>query len=262
MPKEFWPATIPVYINENSTLPKLKEKELKTQINGQSFIELVAIVDYFNKSGRITKYILCRQEIEGLYDFFTEEYIGSGRLVENIVNETYFKNINLDPGEDVTFLDVIFYSDESSYGCFDPNLGIKFKNIRTVEDVIEFYQFLPKDLQVDYSYFDFSKSPRVDPAWLANRPTPAPTPIPTPTPTPTPAPYAELRVGNRGQEVLDMKLRFFELGYFRTDKYNDSFSDSTEDTVRLFEKNNGLKADGIADAEMLGLLFSDRAVGK
>jgi len=59
-----------------------------------------------------------------------------------------------------------------------------------------------------------------------------------------------------------MKARFYELGYFRTDKYNDQYSRNTADTVRLFEENNSLPVDGVADPEMLALLFSDGAVGK
>lgn len=59
-----------------------------------------------------------------------------------------------------------------------------------------------------------------------------------------------------------MKRRFFELGYYRTDKYNDSFTQSTADTVRQFEKNNSLPVDGVADLAMLALLFSTGAVGK
>ena len=79
---------------------------------------------------------------------------------------------------------------------------------------------------------------------------------------PEPPPYAELTLGSKGQEVLDMKQRFLELGYFRTTSFNDRFTDNTADTVRLFEKNNGLPVDGVADAVMLGVLFSDKALGK
>lgn len=73
---------------------------------------------------------------------------------------------------------------------------------------------------------------------------------------------AELRVGSRGQAVLDMKQRFFELGYFNTANFNDMFTDKTAETVKQFEKNNGLPVDGVADPEMLRVLFSSSAVGK
>jgi hypothetical protein len=131
-----------------------------------------------------------------------------------------------------------------------------YLRIETHRDLVNFYQKLPIEAQIDYSFYDFSGSlnPGIDPAWLAN--------APTPPPTPTPPPYQELTLGSRGQEVLDMKQRFYELGYFRTDQYNDQFSKNTADTVRLFETNNGLPADGVADPTMLALLFSDGAVGK
>lgn len=74
--------------------------------------------------------------------------------------------------------------------------------------------------------------------------------------------YTELSVGSSGQDVLDMKQRFYELGYFRTNQFNDRFTDNTADTVKLFEGNNSLPVDGVADAQMLGVLFSDSAVGK
>lgn len=59
-----------------------------------------------------------------------------------------------------------------------------------------------------------------------------------------------------------MKQRFYELGYFRTNQFNNRFTDNTEETVRLFDKNNGLPVDGVADAQMLSVLFSDDAVKK
>lgn len=74
--------------------------------------------------------------------------------------------------------------------------------------------------------------------------------------------YAELTLGSKGQDVPDMKPRFLELGYFHTASFYDHFTDSTADTVRLFEKNYGLPVDGVADAVMLSVLFSDGAVRK
>ena len=113
---------------------------------------------------------------------------------------------------------------------------------------MEIYSYIPEGFEPDYSKFDFRDNPNIDPAWLANQP--------------TPPPYAELTIGSSGREVLDMKQRFYELGYFRTTEFSDQFNKNTADTVRLFETNNGLPVDGVADAVMLGVLFSERAVGK
>lgn len=266
--KNDWPVYHHQKMNKNNSIPNFSQEFLNTPLKSNDSIMII-----FKRKNRETiKIVLVKSEYKDkrmiYFDLITGEKVAEDKT-EPILTSDYSKQI---PNKKET----LFTNTTGLWGTLSTvkNIGYRTSgsetyeleriahNATTIGELIEAYQYLPLELQIDYSYFDFSKNPNVDPAWLANRPTPAPTPIPTPTPTPTPAPYAELRVGNRGQEVLDMKLRFFELGYFRTDKYNDSFSDSTEDTVRLFEKNNGLKADGIADAEMLGLLFSDRAVGK
>ena len=126
--------------------------------------------------------------------------------------------------------------------CIEVIDGVEYYNVGKLRKVFE---NIPEDMRLDYSYF---MTPSGSGAALET--------------TPTPPPYADLTLGSRGQEVLDMKGRFYELGYFRTDKYNDQFSRNTADTVRLFEENNGLPVDGIADPEMLALLFSNGAVGR
>lgn len=73
--------------------------------------------------------------------------------------------------------------------------------------------------------------------------------------------YKTLKVGDSGEEVLALKKRFAELGYFRTDKFNDKYVDSTAEAVRRFERRNKLPVDGIADPEMQAVLFSDSAKG-
>lgn len=82
------------------------------------------------------------------------------------------------------------------------------------------------------------------------------------TEQPSVSEFEELKTGSRGQKVLDLKQRFYELGFYSTTKFNDSYSEKTADTVKLFEKRNGLKVDGIADVDMLRILFSDKAIGK
>lgn len=82
------------------------------------------------------------------------------------------------------------------------SMGIKFQTARSIGDVLKIFSQLPEGFEPDYSHFNFSNSPNVDPAWLASRP--------------TPPPYAELTIGSSGQEVLDMKQRFYELGALRS----------------------------------------------
>ena len=68
-----------------------------------------------------------------------------------------------------------------------------------------------------------------------------------------------LTVGDKGPEVIKMKTRFYQLGYFKNNVFSDVFQENTADTVRRFEKRNGLPVDGIADEEMLTLLYSKEA---
>ena len=65
-----------------------------------------------------------------------------------------------------------------------------------------------------------------------------------------------LTIMDSGEDVLKLKQRFYELGYFKGNTFNDVFQDSTAATVRRFEKRNGLPEDGIADVDMLTLLYS------
>ena len=71
--------------------------------------------------------------------------------------------------------------------------------------------------------------------------------------------YSPLKSGDRGSEVMNLKMRLYELGYFRTSNLNDQYIDSTVEAVKKFEKRNELPVDGIADVEMLNLLYSDIA---
>lgn len=68
-----------------------------------------------------------------------------------------------------------------------------------------------------------------------------------------------LTVGYTGLEVAALKQRMFELGYFKTNTINESYTATTADYVKTFEKMNGLPVDGVADTEMQALFFSDKA---
>ncbi|MBE5803821.1 MAG: hypothetical protein E7316_04845 [Clostridiales bacterium] len=72
--------------------------------------------------------------------------------------------------------------------------------------------------------------------------------------------YKPLKQGSSGSDVLQMKKRLQELGYFAegaamTNKYNAT----TVERVKLFQKVNGLKQTGTADSATLTLLYSGGA---
>lgn len=69
-----------------------------------------------------------------------------------------------------------------------------------------------------------------------------------------------LRQGDSGTDVLRMKTRMQELGYFSaTSTLNDQYTSTTVERVKLFQKTNGLPQTGIADSTTLTLLYSNNA---
>ncbi|NLC33398.1 MAG: hypothetical protein GX781_08895 [Clostridiales bacterium] len=71
--------------------------------------------------------------------------------------------------------------------------------------------------------------------------------------------YRELTVGSEGDDVLKLKQRFVELGYYRDVKLSSRYTEKTSETVLRFEQDAGLPADGIADSQMQEVLYSDAA---
>jgi len=71
--------------------------------------------------------------------------------------------------------------------------------------------------------------------------------------------YKSLTVGYVGTEVAALKQRMYELGYYKNNTVNESFTANTADYVKKFETVNGLPVDGVADPEMQALFFSKMA---
>lgn len=88
--------------------------------------------------------------------------------------------------------------------------------------------------------------------------TATPTSMPTSTPAPTRKPIEQ---GSSGDDVLEMKMRLYELGYFSTDSLSKVYTETTAERVKLFQQVNGLPQTGTADSNTLELLFSDSAKG-
>lgn len=100
-------------------------------------------------------------------------------------------------------------------------------------------------------------------------PTASPTPTVTPTTKPTEAPTATpyvaptsvpvLKVGSKGQSVVELQERLIELGYLDGSADGD-FDNGIKKAVIEFQKNNNLPADGVAGEATLSVLFSKNAV--
>ena len=57
-----------------------------------------------------------------------------------------------------------------------------------------------------------------------------------------------------------LQRRLMELGYYDYDGFTGNYGPVTQEAIRLFQRTNGLKQDGIAGAETLTLLASEDAL--
>ena len=78
---------------------------------------------------------------------------------------------------------------------------------------------------------------------------------PVPTATPEPVTYTTLKPGSNSQEVLDARLKLYELGYFKKKPTQTKYTDSMSDYVKKFEKDHGLTQDGVLSSEDQEVLF-------
>lgn len=87
-------------------------------------------------------------------------------------------------------------------------------------------------------------------------------PAVTATPNPSAAQYETLRVGSSGSNVLRLKNRLYELGYFTSNSFNDQYTGTTSERVMQFQAANGLSQTGTADSETQAVLYSANAKPK
>ena len=57
-----------------------------------------------------------------------------------------------------------------------------------------------------------------------------------------------------------LQRRLMELGYYDYDGFTGNYGPVTQEAIRLFQRTNGLKQDGIAGAETLTLLAGEDAL--
>lgn len=71
------------------------------------------------------------------------------------------------------------------------------------------------------------------------------------------AKYRTLTVGSRSDEVLRLKRRLYEMGYFSKPNENKNYTESTADVIEKFQADIGLPVTGIADALTQAALFDE-----
>ena len=69
--------------------------------------------------------------------------------------------------------------------------------------------------------------------------------------------YRTLTVGTRSDDVLRLKRRLYEMGYFSKPNENKTDTESTADVIEAFQADVGLPVTGIADALTQAVLFDE-----
>ena len=89
----------------------------------------------------------------------------------------------------------------------------------------------------------------------------APTPSPTPGINSQNEPFKKkLSYGSTSASVKKLQERLMELGYFTYKKTTTGFYKNTQQAVKDFQKNNGLKVTGTVDKETWDAIFNDDQV--
>ncbi|MEI3406540.1 MAG: peptidoglycan-binding domain-containing protein, partial [Christensenellales bacterium] len=70
------------------------------------------------------------------------------------------------------------------------------------------------------------------------------------------AAYKTLNVGDRGNDVLKLRKRLYELGYYTKRNENALYTQSTADVIKVFQKDCGLEETGVADPYTQGFSFT------
>ena len=76
------------------------------------------------------------------------------------------------------------------------------------------------------------------------------------------AQYHTLNVGDRNADVLALRKRLYELGYYAKPNENALYTESTADVVRMFQQDCGLEETDTADPYPQALLFDDRMLAR
>ena len=72
--------------------------------------------------------------------------------------------------------------------------------------------------------------------------------------------FLPLKNGSKGQEVLELKKRLKELGYYQSGEFTKRYTEDTDEKIREFQRTNSLPVTGETDEVTWTLLFSDQAL--
>jgi len=68
--------------------------------------------------------------------------------------------------------------------------------------------------------------------------------------------------GDKGKEVMAIKERMVDLGYYTTNPSHNQFNATMTERIKELQKVNGLTQTGVVDESLYALIFSDNVLGK
>lgn len=70
-------------------------------------------------------------------------------------------------------------------------------------------------------------------------------------------PYYQVKNGDDGDDISQIQLRLYQLGYLTENALTGYFGDTTEAAVKKMQERNGISIDGTVGKESINLLYSD-----
>ncbi len=166
VPEEYLPTITQRKININPTVPIFKDEILEKKVNEKS--EELGFYVLPMKSGE-TKFLFYYLDPKALYyyDFYTGEKISSYGNYE--FNKEYLNKLGVSDDFYIEDSNGVFNYDKNMSNIradiveeYLPGLTYLLTISSTYGDFVEFYQKIPLNQQIDYSFYDFSKSPIID----------------------------------------------------------------------------------------------------
>lgn len=116
---------------------------------------------------------------------------------------------------------------------------------------------ITEDLPLDEELTKSLLPPDLDKKYMLPKTTPEPTAEPAYTSDGTPPqPFRTLKKGSKGEDVYWLQRKLADLGYYQGAVTGEYWS-GTADAVKAYQKDQGLKADGIAAKKTLEALYAD-----
>ena len=116
---------------------------------------------------------------------------------------------------------------------------------------------ITEDLPLDEELTKSLLPPELDKNYMLPKTTPEPTAKPAYTSDGTPPqPFRTLKKGSKGEDVYWLQRKLADLGYYQGAVTGEYWS-GTADAVKAYQKDQGLKADGIAAKKTLEALYAD-----